>query len=617
MNSQAHPLFLQALEALQRENSLGAEIYLAQLLRIQPKNSDALHLMGIVCGLVGKPLEAIPYLKQCLKLQPNNSSIHFNLAKALSDAQFEEESIPHHLRAIELEPSNPDAWVNYGKSLDNLRKPQEALACHEKAIALKPDMAEPWFNKGKVLSDLKQYEEALSSYSKAYQIRPNENFLLGILLHHKMLICDWEGLEEIYVAIQEGLLKGEKVAEPFGFQAISTSEDELQQCARIFSRFFYPPKLNTIKLISDFKNKKIRVAYLCGEFRAQATSVLMTGLYEMHDKEKFEIYALDNGWDDGSEMRARINQAFTEIIDIATMSDLKVAELISGLQIDILVNLNGFFGKARQGVFALKPAPIQINYLGFPGTLGSPYMDYLIADKIVVPENSQKFYDEKIIYLPNSYQANDQKRQISSRIYHRSELGLPDTGFVFCCFNNNYKITPQTFDSWMRILNQTRDSVLWLIEDNLAASRNLQMEAEKRGVAKERLIFAPRLPLIEHLARHRVADLFLDTLPYNAHTTASDALWAGTPVLTCLGNTFPGRVGASLLTALNLSELITHSSQQYENQAIKLATHPNYLLAIKNKLALNCNQESLFNSQLFAKNIESIYQNMYLGSLKK
>jgi predicted O-linked N-acetylglucosamine transferase (SPINDLY family) len=299
------------------------------------------------------------------------------------------------------------------------------------------------------------------------------------------------------------------------------------------------------------------------------------------------------------------------------MPDLKVAELISGLQIDILVNLNGFFGKARQGVFALKPAPIQINYLGFPGTLGSPYMDYLIADKIVVPENSQKFYDEKIIYLPNSYQANDQKRQISSRIYHRSELGLPDTGFVFCCFNNNYKITPQTFDSWMRILNQTRDSVLWLIEDNLAASRNLQKEAEKRGVAKERLIFAPRLPITEHLARHRVADLFLDTLPYNAHTTASDALWAGTPVLTCLGNTFPGRVGASLLAALNLPELITHSFRQYEDQAVKLATDPVYLQSIKNKLEVNISQKSLFNTQLFAKNIESVYQDLYRSRFGK
>lgn len=617
MNSQAHPLFLQALDALQRENSLGAEIYLAQLLRLQPKNADALHLMGIVCGMEGKSLEASQYLKRCLKLQPNNSSVHFNLAKALSDSQLDDESVPHHLRAIDLEPLNPAAWLNYGKSLDNLRKPQEALVCYEKAITLQPDMAEPWFNKGKVLSDLKQYEEALASYSQAYQIRPNENFLLGILLHHKMLICDWDGLEEIYAAIRDGLARGDKVAEPFGLQAISTSEAELQQCAKIFSHFFYPPKSSNIEPISDSKKEKIRVAYLCGEFRAQATSVLMTGLYEMHDKETFEIYALDSGWNDGSEMRARINQAFTEVIDISRMTDIEVVERISSLKIDILINLNGFFGKARQGVFAYKAAPIQINYLGFPGTIGAPYMDYLIADKVVIPEGSQKFYDEKTVYLPNSYQANDQKRQISSRIYRRSELGLPDKGFIFCCFNNNYKITPRTFDSWMRILTLTGDSVLWLIEDNPSASINLQKEAAKRGVSKERLIFAPRMPLPEHLARHKVADLFLDTLPYNAHTTASDALWAGVPMLTCLGTTFPGRVGASLLSALNLSELITYSHDQYEDQAIKLATDPEYLRAVTGKLKLNRSQGALFNSQLFAKNIESIYRNIYQEHLNK
>lgn len=592
------------------------EVYLTQLLRLQPNNGDALHLLGVVCGLRGKPLEAIQSLRRCLKLQPNNSSVHFNLAKALSDAQFEGESIIHHLQAAKLEPSNPDIWVNYGKSLDNLRKPLEALVCHERAIALKPDMAEPWFNKGKILSDLKRYDEALASYLQAYQIRPNENFLLGILLHHKMLICDWVGLDEIFSSIQEGISRGEKVAEPFGLQAISTSEYELQQCAKIFSQFFYPSKQSQIRFTADSNKRKIRVAYLCGEFRDQATSVLMTGLYEMHDKEKFEIYALDNGWDDGSELRGRINQAFSKVVDIANMTDLEVVELISDLQIDILVNLNGFFGKSRQGIFALKPAPIQINYLGFPGTLGTSYMDYLIADSVVIPEDSKKFYDEKIVYLPNSYQANDEKRQISSKIYSRSELGLPDKGFIFCCFNNNYKITPKQFDAWMRILMLTENSVLWLIEDNPTASANLQKEAVQRGVSKERLIFAPRMPLMEHLARHQVADLFLDTLPYNAHTTASDALWAGVPVLTCLGSTFPGRVSASLLTALNLPELITYSLQEYEDRAVKLATDSEFFQAAKNRLALNRTQEPLFNSALFTKNIENVYQEMYRDSFR-
>lgn len=611
MNLTPHPLFLQALRALQGGNALGAETLLKHLLQIVPKNSDALHLMGIVCGMQKKPLEAIHFLKKCVKISPEDAAVHFNLAKALSDAQLDKESIPHHIKVTELDSLNPDAWVNYGKSLDHLRRPQEALSCYEKAIELKADMAQPWFNKGKILSDMKRYEEALDSYSRAYAIKPDESFLLGILLHHQMLICRWDGLDEIYRAIQEGLLRGEKVAEPFGFQAISESEQELQDCAEIFSNYFYPSKQGERLLAPSIKKEKIRIGYVCGEFRAQATSVLMIGLYEMHDQEQFEIYAFDNGWDDGSDMRSRINTAFTNIIDITTMTDLEAVKIIEQLQIDILVNLNGFFGKARQGIFALRAAPIQVNYLGFPGTLGASYMDYIIADRIVLPKSSEQFYVEKVLALPDSYQANDCNREMSSKIFNRADEGLPETGFVFCCFNNSYKITATTFDSWMRILTAVEDSVLWLIEDNPYAVINLKKEAEERGVAGSRLIFAKRLPLTEHLARHHLANLFLDTLPYNAHTTASDALWVGVPVLTCLGKTFPGRVGASLLYALDMPELIAYSMEDYEAQALKLALNADQLEAIKNKLAENKLTQPLFDSCLFTRNIENAYLSMY------
>jgi predicted O-linked N-acetylglucosamine transferase (SPINDLY family) len=617
MNLTPHPLFLQALSALQVGNALGAKTLLKRLLQLAPKNSDALHLMGIVCGLQKKPLEAIEYLRRSVKLSPNDASVHFNLAKAFSDAQLDGESVRHHMRATELDSLNPDGWVNYGKSLDHLRRPDEALICYDKAIELKPDMAEPWFNRGKILSDLKRYEEALDSYEKAYAIRPNESFLLGILLHHQMLICRWDGLDELYRVIQEGLLRGEKVAEPFGFQAISDSEEDLRRCAEIFSNDFYPAKPSHTPLIPQPKKEKIRIAYVCGEFRAQATSVLMTGLYEMHNKDIFEIYAFDNGWDDGSKLRERINKSFTQIIDITAMTDMEVANTVSQLQIDILVNLNGFFGKARQGIFALRAAPIQVNYLGFPGTLGASYMDYIIADGIVLPKSSEQFYVEKVIALPDSYQANDHNREISSKIFNRVDEGLPETGFVFCCFNNNYKITPTTFDSWMRILTAVEGSILWLIEDNPYAVINLKKEAEERGVAGDRLIFAKRLPLTEHLARHHLANLFLDTLPYNAHTTASDALWAGVPILTCMGKTFPGRVGASLLHALDLPELITYSTEEYEAQAVKLALNTDQIEVIKNKLAENTLTQPLFDSRLFARNIEDAYLNMYQAQYEK
>uniref|UniRef100_B1XVR2 TPR repeat-containing protein n=1 Tax=Polynucleobacter necessarius subsp. necessarius (strain STIR1) TaxID=452638 RepID=B1XVR2_POLNS len=282
----------------------------------------------------------------------------------------------------------------------------------------------------------------------------------------------------------------------------------------------------------------------------------MTGAYECHDPEFFEIYALDNGWDDGGILRPRMKDAFKEMIDINQKTDLEVIQLIQDLNIDILVNLNGYFGEGRQNIFASHPAPIQVNYLGFPGTLGAEYVDYLIADPIVIPLESRQYYVEKIAYMPDSYQANDSKRMISERKFSRTELGLPEAGFVYCCFNNNYKITPEIFDRWTQILLAVEGSVLWLIQDNAPAEKNLKAEVLKRGVAPERIIFAKRLSLPEHLARHKMADLFLDTLPYNAHTTASDSLWAGVPVLTLLGSTFPGRVSASLLNALDLQELL-------------------------------------------------------------
>ena len=424
-------------------------------------------------------------------------------------------------------------------------------------------------------------------------------------------VCDWMDLDGLYINIQQALQNHQRIVEPFGFQGISTSESDLLLSAKIFVETRFPSLKNIVPESTRVADGKIRVAYLCGEFRDQATSVLMTGVYECHNSQNFEIYALDNGWNDGGRLRPRMQKAFKQMIDISHMTDIDVVKLIRDLKIDILVNLNGYFGEARQSIFAHHASPIQVNYLGFPGTLGAEYMDYLIADPIVIPPASRQFYVEKIAYMPASYQANDSNREIADRQFSRLELGLPEDGFVFCCFNNNYKITPSTFDIWMSILRSVEGSVLWLIEDNLAAGRNLKLEAQKRGVSPDRIIFASRLPLPEHLARHQVADLFIDTLPYNAHTTASDALWAGLPVLTCKGGTFPGRVAASLLSALNLPELIAQTPQEYEDLAIELANNPEKLKAIKEKLQINRLQEPLFNTQLFTRHLEALYKQMY------
>ena len=604
-------MFQEVFQALQNNQFLEAESLLQEMLVSSPANPDVLHLLGIVCGMQSRPDDALRFFEQALQLTPDNPELHFNTAKALSTLQRDTDALEHHQKALALDPDNPEIWLNYGRSLDNLRQREQALDCYEKAVVLQPQMAEGWFNKGKILGELRRYDEALQSYINAYQLRPTEPFLLGIILHYKMLICDWADLEGIYLKIQQDLHAHQMVVEPFGFQGVSTSEQDLLESAKIFAKQRFPAREKTANQVAPkSKNEKIRIAYLCGEFRDQATSVLMTGVYESHDPDHFEIYALDNGWDDGGVLRPRMKKAFKEIIDISQMTDPAVVNLIEDLQIDILVNLNGYFGEGRQNVFAFHPAPIQVNYLGFPGTLGAEYMDYLIADPIIIPPTSRQYYVEKIAYLPNSYQANDSKRIISTREFTRAELGLPEVGFVYCCFNNNYKITPETFDSWMRILKAVEGSVLWLIQDNVPAEKNLKAEALKRGISPDRIIFAQRLPLPEHLARHKMADLFLDTLPYNAHTTASDALWAGVPVLTLLGNTFPGRVSASLLSAAGLAELVTHTPEEYEKRAVELAHYPLSLKVMKDRLDENRMVKPLFDTILFTKNLELLYRKM-------
>jgi predicted O-linked N-acetylglucosamine transferase (SPINDLY family) len=363
-------------------------------------------------------------------------------------------------------------------------------------------------------------------------------------------------------------------------------------------------------LLSSGANTKIRVGYLSGEFRQQATSLLLVGVLEHHDTEQFDIYAIDNGWDDLSETRRRINDAVPRRINIGERNDAEALAAIRENRIDVLVNLNGYFGQGRTRLFAQRAAPVQVNYLGYPGTLGARYMDYIIADQHVLPVDHRAFYSEKVVYLPNCYQANDRSKQIATRIFDRRECGLPAEGVVFCCFNNVYKITPGIFDCWMRILKHVDGSVLWLLEDSASAAANLAKEAVARGVSADRIVFAERLPLPEHLARHRCADLFLDTLPYNAHTTASDALWAGLPVVTCRGETFAGRVASSLLHNLHLPELITATLEDYVRLAIELATHPEKRAAIKQKLADNRLTTALFDTALFTRHIETAYAAM-------
>ena len=335
-------------------------------------------------------------------------------------------------------------------------------------------------------------------------------------------------------------------------------------------------------------------------------------MFELHDKSKFELIGFSFGPDDhNDEMRKRVSSAFDQFINVNSKSDKEIAELSRDLKIDIAVDLMGFTKNHRFGIFVERCAPIQASYLGYSGTTGSDYIDYIIADKVLIPEESQKFYTEKIIYLPDSFMVSDTTKKISNKVYTRQELGLPKSGFVFCCFSQNYKITPDVFDTWMRILKKVENSVLWLAENNKTGVKNIKNEAELRGIDPNRIIFAQHMLLAEHLARHRLADLFIDTFPYTAHTTCNDALWSNVPVLTRIGESFASRGAASLLSAISLSELITNTEKEYEDLAIKIATNKNYFTEIKNKLSKNRTSKPLFNTKLFTQNIESAYFKIY------
>jgi len=647
MNPQLQIMLQQAIQAFQSGNYERADSILVKVIKADSKNLPAFHILGLIKASQKKYKEAIELLGKAVKLDPNEPSLRFNLAKALMDSGAYMESIPHHKKAVELAPNNPEAWLNYGKAFSDLNAYEEALSIYDKALIINPgyaeaflnkgatlkelkryeeaivfaesalrinpNLAEGWVNKGVALKEFKRYEEVISHYEKALSLKSEIDWLNGELLHTKMKICRWSGFTDNLENITNRLMANEKIANPFPLLALTDGVSLQRKCAEIYAQEKYPfnPALGPITKTKRLEGEKIRIGYFSADFHNHATGYLMAELFELHDKQKFEIFGFSFGPIKNDEMRQRLEKSFNQFIEVGDKADVEISQLSRDLNIDIAVDLKGFTQDARMGIFSYRAAPIQVNYLGYPGTLGADYMDYIIADETLIPDHLQLGYSEKVVYLPDSYQANDSKRVIADKKFTRQELGLPETGFVFSSFNNNYKILPAIFDSWMRILNAAEGSVLWLFEDNNLATESLKNEAEKRGIDSNRLVFAKRMFLPEHLARHQQADLFLDTFPYNAHTTASDALWAGLPIITLMGESFASRVAASLLYAINLPELVTTSQAEYELLAIELATNPLKLNSIKQKLTKNRLTTPLFNAQLFTKNLEAAYMQMY------
>jgi predicted O-linked N-acetylglucosamine transferase (SPINDLY family) len=563
-----------------------------------------LALMGI-----GDQAAAIGSFDRALALRSGYADAWYCRGNGLSELGRYEDALESYGHAIALDPGHADAHNNRGNALNALLHYAEALPCFERSIELRPGQAEVHSNRSNVLRDLGRHEEAAAGYATALSLQPGLKFVRGARLMSLMQVGDWRELESERQAVAAALESDEPVTEPFTALALLDSPRLQREAARIWVREKCPPNDALPPIAACGPHEKIRIGYFSQDFRNHPVAVLTAELFELHDRSRFELTAFSFAPASDDGLQQRLRGAFDRFLPLARTPDREVAQLARNLEIDIAIDLAGFTTNNRVAVLAMRAAPLQVGWLGYLGTTAAPYIDYLIADPIIIPPQTQPYYSEKIVYLP-SYQPNDSQRRIADRIFSREELGLPAEGFVFCCFNASYKISPETFAGWMRVLGQVPRSVLWLLGGG-STQANLRAEAQRCGIHPDRLVFGGRLPFAEYLARFRAADLFLDTLPYNAGTTASDALWAGLPVLTCMGEAFAARVAGSLLTALELPELITTSPAQYERTAIELARDPASLGALREKLRTNRLTTQLFDTPTLVRHLESAYTAMY------
>ena len=589
----------------------GAEADLDRALLFKPDYAEALEHRGVVLAQLGRLDEAFTSYAAALRSQPDYYEALKGRGYLLNRLERYADALVDFDRALSISRDDAAVWKGRGDALASLNHDEQALASYNEVLRLQSDDAATLYNRASLLSRLARYEDAGRDLEALLAIDPQYPLARGLLMHVRLHMCDWRGLTEYQQEISLALHAGQRVIHPFGHLAISDSPAEQLQCARILVRDSYPLAPIPLSRSEIYPHEKLRIAYLSGDYYAHAIPFLIAGVFEHHDPARFETFGVSYGPTDNSEMRMRLENGFIRFIDVRDKNDAEIAAMLREMEVDIAVDLKGYTGGARPGILARRPAPIQVHYLGYPGTMGADYIDYLIADRVVVPQEHHEFYAEKIVYLPDSYQANDSQRRIATRSVTRAAASLPQDAFVFCCFNGNHKIMPETFRIWMRILSQVHGSVLWLLEEHPSAIVNLRNEAQAAGIAPDRVVFAKRMSLEDHLARLKLADLVLDTLPYGAHTTASDALWAGVPVLTRQGDAFAGRVGASLLNAIGLPELITHSLADYEMKARELSQNASLLAGIREELAGNRQTMPLFDTARMTRNLEAAYSEMW------
>ncbi len=583
---------------------------LDEVLRLMPGDVEALNNKGSILLKLKRPEEALAAFDTALGRAPFLPRGLSNRGIALKALHRFGEAIASFDHALRIEPDYVFALNNRGNTFQEMHRYSEAVADYDRAVALRPDYVDAHANRGTCLSALGRIEEALASFERALSIQPDHGLALSDAADCSAKLCDFQRYQKYKEELRDAARSRKACISPFVL--LNYSDDEAlhavvarDYCARNFRS---APHLRRPRAR---RKEKIRIAYLSPDFRRHPVAQSIVGLFESHDRERFEILGVSFGPSKPDDVRDRVIASLDGFHDVNQKSDQETAELLRDLDVDIAVRLGGYTSHSRPGIFSERAAPIQVNYLGYAATTGTDCMDYIIADPVALPFESQVHYAEKIVHLPDCYLANTEL-PIGAKPPSRTEAGLPEQGFVYCCFNNGWKITPKTFETWMSVLRASPGSVLWLSAMNETETRNLVAAAKAAGIDPARIVFAPWLARLEdHLARHRLADLFLDTLPYNAHSTAADALWAGLPVLTCKGRAFVGRVASSLLDAVGLDELVASDLEAYRTLAIRLAQNPGALAEIKRKLARNRETHPLFDRQRFARNIESAYATMW------
>jgi predicted O-linked N-acetylglucosamine transferase (SPINDLY family) len=599
-----------ALYALNRcEEALASYEY---SLSLNPNYAEAWNNRGIALSALNRHEAALGSYDRAIELKLEYAEAWNNRGVALNDLRRHKEALASYKRSIELKPDYAEAWNSRGNVLHDLKNYEEALASYEHSIELNPNCAEAWNNRGITLSDLKRYEDAIVSYQQALKLRPDSNFLLGTLVHAQMKVCDWANLNIRLTDLETGIEGGHKSSSPLPILGLLDNPKLQRLATEIYTSEMYRPSSQLNPITKRARGDKIRIGYFSMDFREHPVSYLTADLFELHDRKRFDVCAFSYGANTKDKMYQRLQRSFDKFVDVHSYTEIDIALLAREMKIDIAIDLGGHTKDSRPKIFTERAAPIQVNYLGYAGTWGHSCMNYFIGDKNTITSDNRDYFSERIIYMPHQFLVNPISRPISNRIIFRKDFGLPDEKIVFCCFNNSWKITPTMFACWMRILARVPGSVLWLYAENSSVSANLLIEASAQGISRDRLIFAERLPdICDHLARYQLADLFLDTLPYNAHTTASDALWAGLPVVTVSGRSFSSRVAASLLRNIGLAELITNSFEQYEALAIQLAGDPDRVRTLKDRLRCNRATSTLFDTPRFTRYLESAYQEIY------